>query len=247
MNCREVQSHFEERGLATELHPLDTELAQHISGCDSCRRLAGMRKHMLANLCLLRDTAPNMSESLDASVIANYRKEMAWKQVTSTRSRPASFNGFWRLGVTAAAALLVIAAALVLRKSQNPAEPNLEPPPTRNVARNDQSAPPKPSYSVPRRKKTAHVAKSVTPRADASGTEQLSAAAPAFRPDDSQGFRSLMYCDELSCDGGMNVVRVQLPALPSGFLPAANTVARPVSADVLVGADGFARGIRIVH
>ena len=247
MNCRELQSHFEERGLAPELHPLDTELAQHISGCDSCRRFVEIRKHVLASLCLLRDTAPNMSESLDASVIANYRKEMAWKQVTSTRSRWASFNGFWRLGVTAAAALLVIAAALVLRKPQNPAEPNLEPPPTRNVARVDQPAPPKPNHSVPRRKKSAYVAKNVTPKADAPGTEYLSAAIPPFRPDDSQEFRSLMYCDELSCDGGMNVVRVQLPALPSGFLPAANTGARTVSADVLVGADGFARGIRIVH
>src|SRR5262249_53486263 len=149
------------------------------------------------------------------------------------------------LGVTAAAALLVIAAALVVRKSQNPAKPNLEPPPTRNVARVDQPASPKPNHSVPRRKKSAFAAKNVAPKAP--GTEHFSAAAPSFRPDEPQEFRSLMYCDEISCDGGMNVVRVQLPALPSGFLPAANTGTRPVSADVLVGADGFARGIRIVH
>ena len=56
-----------------------------------------------------------------------------------------------------------------------------------------------------------------------------------------------MYCDELSCDGGMEVVRVQLPSLPAGLMPVPTAGNRVVTADVLVGADGFARGIRIVH
>ena len=56
-----------------------------------------------------------------------------------------------------------------------------------------------------------------------------------------------MYCDELSCDGGMEVVRVQLPSSAAGFMPVPTVGNRVVTADVLVGADGFARGIRIVY
>ena len=56
-----------------------------------------------------------------------------------------------------------------------------------------------------------------------------------------------MYCDELSCDGGMEVVRVQLPSLAAGFMSVPTAGNRVVTADVLVGADGFARGIRIVY
>jgi hypothetical protein len=59
-------------------------------------------------------------------------------------------------------------------------------------------------------------------------------------------FRGLMFCDELSCGGGMDMIRIQLPAslVPrpdSGFQPTGGAV----NADVLIGPDGVARGIRI--
>jgi hypothetical protein len=84
---------------------------------------------------------------------------------------------------------------------------------------------------------------------DVAATTQTSGVVSPNRLDDSvpEGFRSLMYCDELSCNGGMEVVRVQLPSPAAGFMPASASGNRAVSADVLVGADGFARGIRIVH
>jgi hypothetical protein len=56
-----------------------------------------------------------------------------------------------------------------------------------------------------------------------------------------------MYCDAISCGGGMEVIRVQLPSQDFPLMAgnaAADTV---ISADVLVGADGIARGIRIVQ
>ena len=59
------------------------------------------------------------------------------------------------------------------------------------------------------------------------------------------GFRSLMYCDVLSCPEAMDMIRVQLPtsAMPgpaAGFIQPSGSV----TADVLVGPDGIARGIR---
>jgi hypothetical protein len=55
-----------------------------------------------------------------------------------------------------------------------------------------------------------------------------------------------MFCDELSCVGDMDVVRVQLP---SAVVPRrASALPQPtgfVNADVLVGPDGIARGIRV--
>lgn len=56
-----------------------------------------------------------------------------------------------------------------------------------------------------------------------------------------------MYCDELSCGGVMELIRVQLPS--SGIEPgsASAPAKAPVIADVLVGPDGIARGIRIVQ
>jgi 2-polyprenyl-6-methoxyphenol hydroxylase-like FAD-dependent oxidoreductase len=62
-----------------------------------------------------------------------------------------------------------------------------------------------------------------------------------------EGFRSLMYCDELSCGGAMDVVRIQLQPSDVGLIAAAQQNSNVVSADVLVGADGIARGIRIVR
>jgi hypothetical protein len=61
-----------------------------------------------------------------------------------------------------------------------------------------------------------------------------------------EGFRSLMYCDALSCSGDMDMIRVQLPASAMarqvpGFIQTSGSV----TADVLVGPDGIARGIRL--
>ena len=245
MNCRDVHTYFEEREVAPELS-WDTEIAQHISSCESCRRSLEIRKDIRAGLYLLRSTTPSVSESLDTSVIANYREAMATGRVASIRPQWTSANRYWRLGVAVAVAMVVIAAVLVVRRPQNPTLHNHAALPTAAVVPANPAAPVKPKQPVSR-KKNAFVAKVVAPKPHASGSENPPAVAAAFRAaDDSQEFRSLMYCDELSCDGGMELVRIQLPALPPGLLPTA-TGPRPVSADVLVGADGFARGIRIVH
>ena len=55
-----------------------------------------------------------------------------------------------------------------------------------------------------------------------------------------------MYCDELSCVGAMEMIRVQLPSSRvAGLTPASTLPNGVIFADVLVGPDGIARSIRI--
>jgi hypothetical protein len=82
-----------------------------------------------------------------------------------------------------------------------------------------------------------HVVK--VPRTAATGTEDT-ASLPA-------GFTGLMYCDELSCGGEMQVVRMELPMLSASIGSGYAGSNGLVLADVLVGPDGVARGIRIVR
>jgi hypothetical protein len=56
-----------------------------------------------------------------------------------------------------------------------------------------------------------------------------------------------MYCDQISCSDSMDVIRVQLPSPVMGITPASARMGGVVSADVLVGPDGIARGIRVVE
>ncbi|MGA8441532.1 MAG: hypothetical protein WB762_23595 [Candidatus Sulfotelmatobacter sp.] len=45
----------------------------------------------------------------------------------------------------------------------------------------------------------------------------------------------------------MQLIRVQLPASAAAFQPAAGSPDGAIYADVLVGSDGIARGIRVVQ
>jgi hypothetical protein len=55
-----------------------------------------------------------------------------------------------------------------------------------------------------------------------------------------------MYCDQLSCSGALEVIRMNLPAASLGLASPSRT-SNFVAADVLVGSDGVARAIRIVN
>lgn len=242
MTCEEVQAYLDESKGEQEIYHLAAEAMQHVSKCDSCQRFVEKRKEMLATLRLLRETAPTVTSSVDHAVLTGYRDRMAMCQRTPTRSEH-SLTAPWRSGLTVAAAMMILAAIALERRPSNPARPVSQVPRPVEVA---QRVSPEPREIVHRVAHRKYVAKATVRELDTAVSKSVPAVGQPMQQDDSQEFRSLMYCDELSCDGGMNVVRVQLPALPSGFL-SANTGPRPVSADVLVGADGFARGIRIVH
>jgi hypothetical protein len=248
MNCRELQSYFEAHGI-TGLASDRLEVTEHMAGCANCRQFVQTRNETLAQVRLLGETAPPIPASLDAAVLANYRRQIEAR--TAVEASPVRRLGFayWRWRVAVAAGLVIVATVFVLRKPslRVNTEPRPTPPPA--VAQLPQPSSTEAPRPVPTRKVDA-VTHRVKPRklntiaADHALPVALQSDFNNSLPD---GFRSLMYCDELSCDGGMEVVRVQLPSPAAGFLPSAASGNHVVSADVLVGADGFARGIRIVH
>jgi hypothetical protein len=230
MTCEQLRLYFED--------PFRREgefgaEAEHLAKCGDCTRFVERQRELGAGLRAVRESAPGISSSLDAAVVANYRKQMA----EGTGAGESSARRHLAvLGWSAAAAAVVIAAVLLWPGGR---------------------------ASHAEKPKSAQVPASEFPAANAGaveGTERAPERAPAHRgrrrspvrsvamadapmPD---GFRSLMYCDELSCGGPLEVIRVQLPTSGTALTPVANAANGAVFADVLVGPDGFARGIRIV-
>jgi len=240
MTCQQLRSYFDQLE-----RDLPVEALRHVSDCASCRAFVDTRKELLSSLRLLRESAPTVTASLDAAVLARYR-EVKTVSALSTSSTWKNLAALRRFAALAAAALIIFAGATLVRKTPVPVEPHPQPLSTPEIARSSVPDSPKVDHASTQQDH-AGVPKDSVRKPNRAVSGQPIAVASSIRPDDSQGFRSLMYCDELSCDGGMDVVRVELPALPAGFLPAPNTPIRSVSAEVLVGADGFARGIRIVQ
>jgi hypothetical protein len=240
MTCQELRSHFEENrdsGIGTDRG----SAAEHISACADCSRFVEEQRALAQNLTSMRELAGQVPESLDAVVVGRYRQFVAQRvDLPASNARP--LFAWWAWGA-AVAAVLAATAFWVMSK---------------HAATTAKTAPPTPPITVPAAQVTtanaaAHppardVASNVSTRAivkrrpvAGSGSEapvRLARSLP-------EGFRSLMYCDELSCPEGMDMIRVQLPAsamhraLP-GFIQTSGSV----TADVLIGPDGIARGIR---
>lgn len=238
MNCRELESNFE-NSAASEFPRLSDEAERHLLTCISCRGFVDTQKQIYAGLRVLREGAPKVPVSLDAAVLTRYRQQMAEPRLVRTGSR-------WRSAAllpVAAAVTIAIAVTLYVSRPHKAIDSHVQPVPVEQVAPVSESQHEQ-IVAMPRKEKHAPIA--TTKRPHITAEQRSSAPAPAVLQASSQEFRSLMYCDELSCDGGMDVVRVELPALLPE-LPGASRRPRTISADVLVGADGFARGIRIVH
>ncbi len=248
MNCREIQAFFEDN--SPEFKADCAEVTEHVSGCANCRQIVDTREETSARLRLLRESAPPFPASLDAAILANYRRQIVTRQ-NSEAALPqwrVRFLG-WRLNAAVATTLLIFATVFVVRRpwvAKQVGPPRTNPP---EIVRLPPAATPQVFRPEPIRKDTVVAQRRQRGRSEPAAARQASAADSSVRLADSvpDGFRSLMYCDEISCDGGMEVVRVQLPSPAVGFMPASTAGNRVVMADVLVGADGFARGIRIVH
>jgi hypothetical protein len=246
MNCADFRSYLQEDTLIHDLRE-NPEITMHLSSCSECRVVFDMKKEIGARLRLLRESVPAIPGSLDTAVLANYRRQIGMGNPAEARGLwRISFAG-WRWGIAAAVALLVLAAVFAVRK---PSFTTKNQPPTIRKPEMARGPVARLAHPTPPVRKNASVMPRVKPSksndalTDPAMVEDSPNKLDARLPDD---FRSLMYCDELSCGGGMDVVRMQLPYLPSGFVPASEARNRVVTADVLVGADGFARGIRIVH
>jgi hypothetical protein len=243
MTCKELHFHFE-KPVGADVDIRSAELTEHILTCAECSRFVEGQKELGKHLRLVRDSSPQLSASLDGAVLVNYRKyiEQLATTVGSTplRERISLLADLRWSGAVAAAMLVTVILLWPARRTVTTvAQPRAtqpatvpQPPNTRNktTALHEETKPTGPNApSYLARRKPASIS--------------VAAAGGSFLP----GFRSLMYCDQLSCAEAMEIIRVQLPTSIAGHTPASTQADGTVFADVLVGADGIARGIRIVQ
>ena len=232
MTCHELRLYFEDPMRMDAKFDLE---AEHLAHCEECARFVEQQQELGAGLRLARLSAPKVSTTLDETILANYRRQISERRGsarTAPRRRVAML--FWS---AAAAAIMLVAALLTFSGHRTTAK--VVPPE------------PEPTQATPQRVAASSTASEAQPilrprshprrpqRSDPSNMVLTGALPPDFR--------SLMYCDELSCSGPMEVIRMQLPASGVLFAPGSNSANGTVLADVLVGPDGIARGIRIVQ
>jgi hypothetical protein len=234
MTCQELRLYFED--------PLrhDRELRpdlEHLAHCPDCARFVEQQRELGAGLRLIREAAPRIPASLDLGVLASYRRHFNEQRNPAEAPRK---RGFAVLQWGAAAAALLLIAGVLLWPGQKPVAVARPPLPPTEIA--SQAHPAAVEATAPLRhavkKKASHALQRTLSPAPA-----LDAASNQLPP----GFRSLMYCDEFSCGDALEVIRVQLPPAAAALSPAAISGGGPVFADVLVGPDGIARGIRVVE
>lgn len=242
MTCQELHSYFgDPLRVDADLRANCAEVNQHIIDCADCTRFVESQRELRTSLRLARESAPQLPASLDAAVLANYRRHIAALN-SSVNSIPAPRRPpFAALRWSGAVAVALLVTAIVYFSSRKTVSTGS---PTRTAQRANLSQHAASNHSgtivapTTNRKTKPDVA-SASRKHSAISPANVGSSLPA-------GFRSLMYCDELSCVGAMEMIRVQLPSsVVAGLTPASTPTNGVVFADVLVGQDGIARGIRI--
>jgi len=243
MTCQEIHAYFGDPQQLAGGRPHDSaEIAEHTLSCTDCSRFVEAQRQLGTALRLTRQRVPQLSASVDVAVLANYRRR-ARKPRGSVASPPAlRLRRFAILRWSAALATVVLVALILSVPGRKSATTIPQPASTARQAASqlENGSRRDPSLSPETKRKLTHAVAFPTRR----GPSAPSAALPGSRF--PAGFRSLMYCDELSCAEAMQMIRVQLPSATAVFLPSSAQTDGAVFADVLVGPDGIARGIRIV-
>jgi hypothetical protein len=244
MTCRELRSRFED-GLPAG--SAIGEEAEHLAQCSECTRFVEARRELEAGLSVLRESVPQASESSDVAVLENYRHQMALY-----RPGAISIPSYRALAMVCGglAAMLLLAGIFVLRQGRK-TDAFVTPPqpaptqPAPMVSAVTQSMAPTKTASAPASHRAIRADSATKGNSSHSPAGAISSTLPAPQTPTLPEFQSLMYCDELSCGGAMQVIRVQLPRSSAMVAPATGSLGGSVYADVLVGSDGIARGIRI--
>lgn len=236
MNCKQVLSYLREHpggDLTSRIQ--NTEISSHLATCSECALVVKGQQQLTGALLSIRNLDCRPPAALDEAVLANYRRQVSELEKTNVvsvwRFRPLAVFAW-----SAVAIALVFAAILffsprrgVTRITATPTELATEPAVLAGTPAQRAKAPTK---DVAIRKKNR------------GGSRRVARSSEPQLP--QEAFRGLMYCDELSCSDAMQMIRLQLPASivtrPMSGSASANGV---VTADVLVGPDGIARGIRI--
>jgi hypothetical protein len=220
------------------------ESSEHLAQCPECRQFVDEQMEVARCLLLLRDSAPAVPDAIDAAVLVAYRTQ---RTKPTRSSAPLSLGNWdwraafrWAAAVTLAAIVSYAAILVFIPRRRAPKPATLTEAPLGGA-----------QIPVPASKGVAPVKgpsrnKPKSAQASVKSKKPTSAIAEADESFPTR-FQGLMYCDPLSCPGAMEVIRVELPSPvlePSGAGPNARGV---VFADVLVGADGIARGIHVVE
>lgn len=242
MTCNELQDSMKDGSARSDGTP-GADIRSHLESCSACRQWIEINERLAEPLRLLRDSVPVIPATLDARLLSAYRTRLQHASLNKP-VRPIS-PVLWR----AAIAALLIAGAIILFGSRRaplpPTTAKIQQPliSSTQVRTLTQSEAPKPAITKPTvtKKRPTSRMHHRTPAA-AEENSSTEAAYMGLPPD----FRNLMYCDQLSCSGALEVIRMNLPAFSLGMASPSGR-SNVVAADVLVGADGVARAIRIVN
>ena len=247
MTCKELRWYFEDHLRDAEVRCARGAVAEHAATCPDCNRFVAEQRELGRSLREIRESAGPVPQSVDTSLLLNYRRRIADQGVQPRVAINGMFRARLAWGLAALAiALLVIAGSMVRSRHSAAARAGhatttqTNTIPTREAA-NRIAASGAPDIPRPVKPKLATIK-----RARPSAPERTAGLPVRTVVSLPEGFRSLMYCDELSCPQDMEMIRVQLPssAMPrqvSSFIRTSGSV----TADVLVGPDGIARGIRL--
>ena len=115
MTCKELRWYFEDHLRDAEVRSARGAVVEHISTCVDCSRFVAQQRDLGKNLRWLRESAPEMSQSLDESVVLNYRRNLAQRR---ERFALPGIDRFpvpsrWTWSAIAVAALLAISLGLL--------------------------------------------------------------------------------------------------------------------------------------
>jgi hypothetical protein len=246
MTCKEVRRYFEDHLQDAEVRCARAAVAEHAATCTDCGRFVAEQRELGRSLQEIRESVGPVSQSVDVSVLLNYRRHMADQYGRDRVTRNGEFRPRLAWGFAAfAAALLVVAGSVRYwhHVTNNTALHVTTKQPSSTSVREAMKNTASGLSATPQRAKPHLAAAKRMRSSDPERTASLPVRTVHSLP---EGFRSLMYCDELSCPQDMEMIRVQLPssAMPrqvSSFIQTSGSV----TADVLVGPDGIARGIRL--
>jgi len=242
MNCEELHSYFEGYLRDAEVRSSSGAVAAHVAACAECSRFVAEQQELARNLQEICEAAGPVPEHVDAAVQSAFRAFVAKRdQARSTSGSRMRWSLVW--GLSAAAAGVAVAAILmfVVRGTDT-----ISTRPPVVLQKNGILVPEPANNPVVAAEKPVRQKPAPARRVRQSDPEERAAITPVRRLRSlPEGFRSVMYCDELSCPQDMEMIRVQVP---SSVMPRRVTgliqTSGSVTADVLVGTDGIARGIR---
>lgn len=241
MTCKDFRNCLEpDVDTGAKMLSESSEMAEHARACPACSAIVRDEHLLEKHLSLMRAAVPEIPPSLDAAVLDNYRHYLEQRPlaIDGGRSSVGLENALPWTAALAFAAVVAYGAIVFFMPHSSTGWPN-----GRDRIPPGQTAAPvlaEKQVSLPTPRAKAHP----LPRRARNHGETIGAAVDDAFP---RPFHSLVYCDQISCPGAMEVIRVELPAPVLGLAQAPGQSGGMVSADVLVGADGIARGIRVVE